>query len=130
MSSQPSPDASRSGRLRLLGGVVALAAVLVVAAILISSGGGDDPAPAPTTTTAAGGDAALSQQGFAVGNADTPVTLDEFADLQCPFCREFAAGALPALLQDYVAQGKLRIVFHPIAILGPDSDKAHAVAAA
>ena len=52
------------------------------------------------------------------------MTLVEYADLQCPYCAQWARDALPTLVDDYVRAGKLRIVFHGLAFLGPDSNTA------
>ena len=52
------------------------------------------------------------------------MTLVEFADLQCPFCKEFADNVTPRLIQDYVRTKKLRIQFQPLTFIGPDSEKA------
>ena len=52
------------------------------------------------------------------------MTLVEYADLQCPYCAQWARETLPVLVDDYVATGKLRIVFRGLAFIGPDSDKA------
>ena len=52
------------------------------------------------------------------------MTLVEYADLQCPYCAQWSRETLPMLVEDYVATGKLRIVFHGLAFIGPDSDKA------
>ncbi len=52
------------------------------------------------------------------------MTLVEFADLQCPFCAEWSQRTLPVLVERFVKQGKLRIVFSGMAFLGPDSDTA------
>ena len=63
----------------------------------------------------------------AVGNAvmgkkDAPVTIVEFSDYQCPFCRRFFTSTLPALRAEYIDTGKVRYVFrdfplsmHPLA---------------
>jgi protein-disulfide isomerase len=48
----------------------------------------------------------------------------EFADLQCPFCREYAVASLPALVNEYVRTGKTKFVFSGMHFLGPDSEKA------
>jgi protein-disulfide isomerase len=48
----------------------------------------------------------------------------EFADLQCPFCREYAVSALPGLVDKYVRTGKVKFVFSGIHFLGPDSERA------
>ena len=52
------------------------------------------------------------------------MTLVEYADLQCPYCAEWSHRAFPALVDRYVRQGKVRIVFRGLAFLGPDSDRA------
>src|SRR5205823_9670049 len=53
-----------------------------------------------------------------------PVTLIEFADLQCPFCREYTLNALPAIVDEYVRPGKVKLVFSGMAFIGPDSETA------
>jgi protein-disulfide isomerase len=115
-------------RLFQLAGVAAAALVVVVVLVVISTSGGKKS----TATNAAAGTslAGIPQQGFALGSSSAPVTIDEFADLQCPYCREFAVGALPDLVQKEVKTGKLRIVFHPLAIIGQDSVTAARVAVA
>jgi protein-disulfide isomerase len=52
------------------------------------------------------------------------VTLVEYADLQCPYCGQWAHETLPVLVREYVRPGKLRIVFRGLAFIGPDSEKA------
>jgi protein-disulfide isomerase len=44
------------------------------------------------------------------GNADAPVTVVEFTDYQCPFCRRFQAESWPALERNYVDSGKVRFI--------------------
>jgi len=66
----------------------------------------------------------IEQQGVALGSPEAPVTLVEYADLQCPYCAQWARETLPVLVDEYVETGKLRIVFHGLAFIGPDSDKA------
>ena len=61
---------------------------------------------------------------MALGSPDAPVTLVEYADLQCPYCAQWSRETLPVLVDEYVATGQLRIVFHGLAFIGADSDKA------
>ena len=68
--------------------------------------------------------AGIEQRGAALGSAKAPVTLVEYADLQCPYCARWALNTLPTLVEKYVRSGKLRIVFSGMAFIGPDSDKA------
>lgn len=65
-----------------------------------------------------------------LGDPKAPLTMVEFSDYQCPFCRRFATTVFPLLKKDYVDTGKLRYVFRdfPIASLHPLA-KAAAVAA-
>jgi protein-disulfide isomerase len=66
----------------------------------------------------------IPQRGAALGSAAAPVTLVEYADLQCPYCAQWARETLPVLVDEYVREGKLRIVFKGLAFIGPDSEKA------
>jgi protein-disulfide isomerase len=61
-----------------------------------------------------------------LGMADAPLTLVEFSDYQCPFCRQFSEDTLPALKKNYIDTGKLRYVFRdfPIDQIHPQARKA------
>lgn len=72
----------------------------------------------------------IPQHGISLGDPDAPVVLTEFADLQCPFCAAVSVITLPKLIEDYVREGKVRLVFRNLAFLGPDSLKAAQMAAA
>jgi len=133
--------AQRRRRLMTLGGVLAAAAAVVVVAILVSGGGGgnasDRPQAAQTSSGAIPGQkesaemlAGIPQKGIYLGRTDAPVRLVEFADLQCPICREYALQSLPTLVQDYVRTGKVRMEFRNLSFLGPDSITAGRAAAA
>jgi protein-disulfide isomerase len=66
----------------------------------------------------------VPQDGIALGNPDAPLTLVEYADLQCPYCAEWARDVLPAIVDEYVRPGHVRLVFRGLYFLGPDSEKA------
>ena len=53
------------------------------------------------------------------GENDAVVTLVEFSDYQCPYCRRHATTVLPELIESYVDTGKVRFVMRefPIANL-------------
>jgi protein-disulfide isomerase len=129
--------ARRNRRLWQLGAVVAAAAVVVIIAIVISSSGGSGPATKPPAkgSPAAGIAqtnrlfAGIPQKGNTLGDPKAPVTLQEFADLQCPVCQAYTLDTMPTLIQEYVRTGKVRMVFHQLPILGPDSRRAAQVAA-
>lgn len=60
------------------------------------------------------------------GNPNAKLTLIEFSDYQCPFCRRHAENTLPSLDKEYIATGKVRYVFHdfPLEAIHPQAFKA------
>jgi protein-disulfide isomerase len=117
---------TRERRLWLLVGAAVVVAAIVAVAIAVSQGGADDedePAPAPQASVAA-----IPQDGVFLGDPDARARLIEFADLQCPFCAEFATGQLPGLIDQYVRSGQLRLELRLLAFIGPDSERARQVA--
>jgi len=44
------------------------------------------------------------------GEYDAPVTLIEFSDYQCPYCKRHANTVMPPLIKSYVDTGKVRFV--------------------
>ena len=68
-------------------------------------------------------------EGFpAEGPANAPVTILEFSDFQCPYCRLFAQDVLPKIREKYISTGKVRIIWRDMAIRGPESETAGAAA--
>ena len=73
------------------------------------------PARRPTPPTAR-----VAASGPSLGSADAPVTVVEFTDYQCPYCRRFHQTTFPQLRKTYVDSGKVRWIvrnlplgFHP-----------------
>ena len=48
---------------------------------------------------------------MALGNADAPVTIVEYASMTCPHCAHFHATVLPELKTKYIDTGKVRLIF-------------------
>ncbi|HVZ58319.1 MAG TPA: DsbA family protein [Patescibacteria group bacterium] len=46
-----------------------------------------------------------------MGNPNAKVTLVEFSDLQCLFCRQFWKDTLPQLKKDYIDKGLVKLVY-------------------
>ena len=47
---------------------------------------------------------------YALGRPDAPLTVVEFTDYQCPYCRRFEAETWPRLKRDWIDTGKLRFI--------------------
>ena len=62
-----------------------------------------------------------------VGEKDAPVTIVEFSDYQCPYCRRYSLGVFPALTRKYIDTGKVRYVFRdfPLTSIHRQAAKAH-----
>jgi protein-disulfide isomerase len=119
--------AARRRRLGLLGAVAAAAALVLVVVIALSSSGEDEPRRPSTPAASLAG---IPQDGWVLGDPDAPVTVEEYADLQCPVCARFSAEALPQLVDEYVRPGRVRLVLRPLAFLGEDSVRGARAAAA
>jgi protein-disulfide isomerase len=56
----------------------------------------------------------IPQSANALGSVTSPVTLHYFADLECPYCRDFTLEALPSIISRWVRPGDLRIEYHAL----------------
>lgn len=65
--------------------------------------------------------AGIPQSGAVLGSPMAAVTLVEYADVQCPYCAEWARRTLPYVVDTYVRTGRVRLVFRGLAFLGSDS---------
>lgn len=110
-----------------LGGAAVLALALV-AASLLGGTSAQSETPVPDAVVAPLERDPLfrgiPQQGIALGSPDAPVTLVEFADLQCPYCARWARDTFPAIVDEYVRSGRVRVVLRGLAFIGPDSETA------
>ena len=58
-----------------------------------------------------------------IGDPNAPITIVEFSDFQCPFCARFHTQTLPLILEEYIEQGKVKLVFRdfPIQSIHPNA---------
>jgi protein-disulfide isomerase len=102
-----------------------MAAATVVVVILIvlsqtlwaSDGGGTPsefliPTPRP---------ADMPREGTTLGSPDAPLTIVEYSDFQCPFCRTAALEIVPQIEAEYIATGKAKLVWKQFPIEGEES---------
>jgi protein-disulfide isomerase len=72
------------------------------------------------TAAASAPPANLTDGGILVGKATAPVKIDLYEDFQCPICASFEK-ADGAMLQKYAADGKVKLIYRPVAILDQSS---------
>lgn len=129
--------------------VVAVASVALLAVMLgilaqfsqaTSAPAGVSPAgvtPAETPRTDPGGDVSRDRRALpagwagprsgpgvsdmALGRADAPVVLVEYADFRCGYCTRFARDTAPEIVRRYVDTGVVRFEFRNFPVRGDDS---------
>lgn len=95
----------------LLLGVVAVVVIAISAFVILGPGANQTPQASP-------GEVSLDKS---VGAPDAPVVVVEYADFQCPYCKQFADGPERQLQQTYVDSGQVRFVFRQMAFIGDES---------
>ncbi|HEY7791401.1 MAG TPA: DsbA family protein [Vicinamibacterales bacterium] len=68
--------------------------------------------------------------GYMLGSPTAPVTMVEFTDLQCPFCRQFHMTAFEEIKKAYIDTGKVRYIsldfplnIHPLAMAAAEAEQ-------
>lgn len=134
---QAAAAAKRTRMLQYLAGAVFAAIVIVVLVVVITGGketgggaseGGDAQVEGVAETKALLKD--IPVNGLTLGDPKAPVTILEFVDVQCPFCKDHQLDQTPKLINDLVRTGKARIALKPIALsfMGEDSQAGRVVA--
>jgi protein-disulfide isomerase len=79
--------------------------------------GGATPVASPEASPVA--DADLT--GYIVGDPNAPITLQIYADYQCPHCRNFFNNVEPQLVDDYVRTGQVKLELLDFTVVGVPS---------
>ncbi len=60
-----------------------------------------------------------------LGEKDAPVTIIEFSDFECPFCKRFHDETLPRIKEQYIRTGKVKFVYRDFPLpIHPNAQKA------
>jgi protein-disulfide isomerase len=95
-------------------------AILAAFAIFVPASPAQTTTPTPTSAKtvtpahkhATPDTAAPSAPVKTIGNRNAPITMEVFSDYQCPSCGSFFENTLRAMIQDYVANGKVYLIHH------------------
>ncbi|HET9257454.1 MAG TPA: thioredoxin domain-containing protein [Pseudonocardiaceae bacterium] len=108
------------GNRMVIAGVAIIVVLAVVIGIAIFGQHRNKPADLPKAIPAAAAGPAypVSLQGDAIvtGNPQAPVTVDIYEDFLCPHCARLEQMVHPRLAQA-AADGKIKLVYHPVSIL-------------
>jgi protein-disulfide isomerase len=105
---------ARKRQLTILGGVVVAGLVIIGISVGWSAYENSKPVGAIIPIER---DNYKFANGKTLGAETAKVTIDEFADFQCPICGEFAAQTEPDLIANYMASGQVRYVFHHFIVI-------------
>ncbi|HEX6116690.1 MAG TPA: thioredoxin domain-containing protein [Solirubrobacterales bacterium] len=118
-------ERERRQRLVRLGAAVLFVAVIAVVALIALSGGGEGGDETIEGASAVDRELeGIDQSGTVLGDPDAPVTVREFADLQCPVCASFSEQEIPDVIDRAVRSGDARLEYVNFPILGEDSEVA------
>lgn len=68
---------------------------------------------------------ALADDDAVKGDPNAPVTIVEWSDFECPFCARFYSQAYQDILDQYVAEGKVKVIFRDFPLsFHPNAQKA------
>jgi protein-disulfide isomerase len=122
--------AERQRRARIL--VTAAAVAVLVIAIIVGLSVYRTSRPPAVVIPAGVSDVGGRQSGL-VAAGSGPVKVEVYFDFLCPFCKQFEATVTPTLDQ-FVAAGKITLVWHPLGFLdahsNPSGYSTHAAASA
>lgn len=105
----------------LIPGSILAAGVIVALSIVYAFGDRDGYTPPDTNTVVD-----YADDDPYLGSKDAPVTVVEFSDFQCPFCRRYWRDIIPRLKEEYVNTGRVRFVYRdfPLTNIHPGAEPA------
>ncbi len=100
---------------------IVLAGIIIAVAVIYATG--DQSLEPANNSQPTNFSAPTIDDDVILGQADAPVTLIEFGDYECPFCKKMFDESEPQIRKEYIETGKVRMVyrdfplsFHPSAM--------------
>jgi len=109
---------SRRTTLGVFGIAILATAALIVGGFVLRGGTASSRSTAPGPNFSG-----IPQNGTSLGSPSVNVKLIEFADVQCPACRDYTLSLLPTVVSEYVRTGKVQTEFRDYPFIGDDSMK-------
>jgi protein-disulfide isomerase len=63
----------------------------------------------------------VATEGRTLGAEDARVTIEEYSDFQCGACAAAAEGLVPRVEEQYITDGRVKLIFRPMTFLGQES---------
>ncbi len=89
--------------------------------LLVALVGCSTPAPAATSTpepVATGESTIPLDDDPVLGSHDAPVTMIEYSEYLCPYCRRFVLETMPLIEEEYIDSGQVKLVFRDFPVHG------------
>lgn len=94
---------------------ILIAGAMIAGAVILTQGQSvpvaEVPAAEQQQVAEAPAEITYELEGFAsIGDPDAPVTMVEYSDFACPFCKRFSEQTKPQIIEEYVEAGLVRFV--------------------
>ena len=99
-------------------GLISLVAVIVVGVLIFMN---QPAAPTSPDSTPVAFKAVPKPNGMEMGNPNAKVTVEEYSDFQCPYCKLFFTDTEPTLIEKYIATDQVHFVYNPFSFIGAES---------
>jgi protein-disulfide isomerase len=100
---------------------VAAVAVIVLILLALTPWESDGDGSVTEFVTPTPRPADIPRQGSTLGNPDAPLTIVEYSDFLCPYCKRAALETMPQIEEEYIAAGKVKLVFKHLVVHGEEA---------
>ena len=103
--------------------LVAFIVVAIAVSVVLSTTSNQSPSDDsnPTLKERTHGSVLTTMASPLLGDSSAPVTIIEFGDYQCHFCKKWFDETKPTIMDQYIDTGKANFIFVDMAFLGSDS---------